>query len=55
MKLPKNRVPITASLPFDFLAEVDELAYSQGRTRSDFILEALQEKMERIKKENESK
>lgn len=50
-RLPKNRVPVSVSIPFDELARIDEIAFSMNQTRSDFILQATKEKMEKLKKE----
>ena len=49
-RLPKNRVPITVSIPLDFLAEIDEIVYERSISRSDYVVQALKEKVERDKK-----
>lgn len=49
-KLPKNRVPVSVGIPFDLLQEVDELANKENTSRSDFVVQALLEKVEREKK-----
>lgn len=48
-RLPKNRVPVSVSIPFDELAEIDETANTLNLTRSDFILQAVREEMKKIK------
>lgn len=50
-RLPKNRVPVSVSIPFDELTEIDETAYSLGLTRSDFILQAVKEKMSKLQEQ----
>ena len=50
-RLPQNRVPVSVSIPFDELAEIDETAYSLGLTRSDFILQAVKEKMSKLQEQ----
>ena len=56
MKLPKNRVPVCVGIPFNLLMEIDGYVEQEGLTsRSDFVYQAVQEKMERIKQEKESK
>lgn len=50
-RLPKNRVPVSVSIPFNELAVIDENAYSLGLTRSDFILQAVKEKMSKLQEQ----
>lgn len=52
-QLPRNTVPVNISMPFNFLFEVDKVVGELGQTRSRFIIDALKEKMERIKREKE--
>ena len=50
-RLPKNRVPVSVSIPFDELAEIDDTAYTMGLTRSDFILQATRAELKKVKEE----
>jgi metal-responsive CopG/Arc/MetJ family transcriptional regulator len=51
-RLPKNRVPVCVGIPFNLLMEIDGYVEQEGLpSRSDFVYEAVQEKMERIKNE----
>lgn len=50
-RLPKNRVPASISFPIDLLQEVDELAYSMGLSRTDFVLMAVKEKMQKLQED----
>ena len=50
-RLPKNRIPVSISIPFDELAEIDKTAYSLDLTRSDFILQAVHEAMKKLQEQ----
>ena len=52
-ELPKNRIPVSVSIPFVELAKIDKTATSLKLSRSDFILQATREKMARLKVKNE--
>lgn len=48
-KLPRTRVPVSSAIPFDLLAEVDQKVAEDNTSRSDFIVQAIREKLEREK------
>ena len=52
--LPKNKVPVSISLSLDLLYEVDDFAYYKNQTRSSYIVEAIQEKIQKDKKNRKS-
>jgi len=43
--LPKNKVPVTVGIPFDLLRQVDEKAYDENLSRSEYVVQALKEKI----------
>lgn len=45
--LPRNKVPITVSIPIDFLCEFDEYLQKINKNRTEFVLDAIKEKMQR--------
>jgi metal-responsive CopG/Arc/MetJ family transcriptional regulator len=46
VKIPKNRVPVSVGIPFDLLTLIDENANKQGCSRSDYVVQALKDKVE---------
>jgi metal-responsive CopG/Arc/MetJ family transcriptional regulator len=46
IKIPKNRVPVSIAIPFDLLVLIDENANKQGCSRSDYVVQALKDKVE---------
>lgn len=46
-KTIKNRVPVSVGIPFDLLAKVDEKANENNASRSDYVVQALREKIQR--------
>jgi metal-responsive CopG/Arc/MetJ family transcriptional regulator len=48
--LPRNRIPVSTSIPFNLLAEVDEKSKLKNKSRSEYIVEAIQEKIAREEK-----
>lgn len=47
-KLPTNRVPVSIGVPFNFLPLIDEFANKEGLSRSEFVLQAVKEKVESL-------
>lgn len=52
-QLPKNRIPVSVSIPFDELQTIDQTAFTLDLSRSDFILRAVMEKIKKIKEEKQ--
>lgn len=50
-RLPKNKVSVSVSIGLDLLTELDETAYSRSESRSEFIVDAIKEKIQRINEE----
>ncbi|MBR3654874.1 MAG: hypothetical protein IKN62_05535 [Elusimicrobia bacterium] len=46
-KLPKTCVPVSIGIPFDLLAKTDEIVEQQETSRSNYVVQALREKIER--------
>lgn len=51
-RLPKNKIPVSISIPIDLLAELDDCAYYENKARSEFVIEAVREKIKKMKEEN---
>jgi len=50
-KLPKNKISVSVSISLDLLSEIDSVTYSSNESRSEFIVKAIKERLEQIKKE----
>lgn len=48
-KLPRVKVPVSFCVPFDFLAEIDNRIAEGNTSRSEFIVQAIKEKLNREK------
>lgn len=46
-KTIKNRVPVSVGIPFDLLTKTDEKANENNVSRSDYVVQALREKIQR--------
>ena len=46
MAVPNVKVPISISLPYDLVCEVDEICKKKDLSRSAFILEAIEKSIE---------
>jgi len=44
-KLPKNKVPVTVGIPFDLLRQIDDKAFEENLSRSEYVVQALKEKI----------
>lgn len=44
-ELLKNRIPVSVSIPYDLLQEIDELANAEKLSRSNFIVKILQQNL----------
>ena len=52
-RLPKNKVSVSVSIGLDLLTELDETAYTRSESRSEFIVDAIKEKIQRINEEKQ--
>lgn len=48
-KVLKNKVPVSVGIPFYLLTKVDEMAEKEDISRSDFVVQAIIEKIEKKK------
>jgi hypothetical protein len=52
-KTLKNKIPVSVGIPFDLLSLIDEKAKENDLSRSDYVVQALREKVEQERaKEN---
>ena len=49
--LPKNKISISVSIPFDLLDKIDKFTHLNRITRSEFIVKAVKERLEKIKEQ----
>ncbi len=52
MAVPNVKVPISISLPYDLVCEVDEICRKKDLSRSSYILELIKKDLEQRKKGN---
>ena len=48
--LPKNKISVSVSISFDLLSKIDNVTYLSNESRSEFIVKAIKERLEKIKK-----
>lgn len=50
-KLPKNKISVSVSISLDLLNEIDELSYQLSKSRSTFIVDAIEKEIAKVKTE----